>query len=385
MESTFANTRDQSVPTAVATRKNRLVWIDQAKAYGMFLVYYGHFTEQLARFGNPSATLQYKLIYSFHMPLFFVLSGYVYKDKQESFSAISKRLALTRLVPVLFFNGLALLMTVADELASGTFQIDLLINGVGLMLMGHPPFNWITWFLVCLFTVELINYGVQKYIHTTAHTAIAIVLFISVGGLLHGVLGGVFPGTGITNNVWFVDEALFAYPLFLIGVLLKQLKYLQSSYSRRKIVGIVVSSAAFVFFTFNLNPNGVLNPFRLDPDAQNFAVRMAHSDHGNLFWFVMTAIAGTLCILYLAQLIPARNPIVFIGKNTLILLGLNHFFFVAFGRVAPLVNPYLQSHGAIVVFCTGLTAVSLLLCSPCIKLMNRYVPQWVGRRKLVVH
>ena len=347
----------------------------------MFLVYYGHFSEQLARFGNQAATLQYKFIYAFHMPFFFVLSGYVYKDRQESLPAILKRLALTRLVPALFFNLLAFVVIAADDLVSGVFGIDLIINGLKAMLVGHPSFNWITWFLVCLFTVELINYGVQRYIQSVKQIVLTIILFLVGATYLHGQFGDLFPGTGVTNNIWFVDEALFAYPFFLMGVLLKRTHFLQGPRSALNTLGIVLASILFVVFTFNLNPNGILNPLHLDPTAPNFAVRMAHSEHGNVFLFTVTAIAGSLLILFLAQLTPAHKFVLFIGRNTLILLGLNHFFFVAFGRVAPQLNPYLQSHGTILAFCRVLTGISMMLCVPCITMMNRYIPQWVGRRK----
>lgn len=50
---------------------NRIEWIDMAKGYGVILVILGHFgLEKLGYW-----------IYSFHMPLFFFLAGYVFKEK----------------------------------------------------------------------------------------------------------------------------------------------------------------------------------------------------------------------------------------------------------------------------------------------------------------
>ena len=45
-------------------------WIDLAKVIGIFLVIYGH--------GNLANQHIKEFIYTFHMPLFFVLSGLIY-------------------------------------------------------------------------------------------------------------------------------------------------------------------------------------------------------------------------------------------------------------------------------------------------------------------
>lgn len=51
---------------------SRIPWVDVAKFYGIFMVIIGH--------SNPPFILNI-LIYSFHMPLFFFLSGYTFKQE----------------------------------------------------------------------------------------------------------------------------------------------------------------------------------------------------------------------------------------------------------------------------------------------------------------
>jgi len=53
----------------------RIDYLDTAKAIGMYLVYYGHFIEKLYYAGSIAAFSELKLIYSFHIPLFFFLAG----------------------------------------------------------------------------------------------------------------------------------------------------------------------------------------------------------------------------------------------------------------------------------------------------------------------
>lgn len=57
----------------VTNRQTRIEWIDIVKGIGLLCVILGHLSapNQIARI----------LVYSFHMPLFFFISGYLYKSK----------------------------------------------------------------------------------------------------------------------------------------------------------------------------------------------------------------------------------------------------------------------------------------------------------------
>lgn len=58
----------------VTSKKERLHWLDYSKTIGMYLVVLGHVLKD-------NAQLFKVVIYSFHMPLFFFLSGFLYKLK----------------------------------------------------------------------------------------------------------------------------------------------------------------------------------------------------------------------------------------------------------------------------------------------------------------
>ena len=64
------------------SKKVRDTYIDIAKGIGMLLVIYGHLAER-------SDFLRI-IIYSFHMPLFFIISGY-YFNAQADFRAVLKK------------------------------------------------------------------------------------------------------------------------------------------------------------------------------------------------------------------------------------------------------------------------------------------------------
>lgn len=65
-------------------QKKRLNWVDWAKTFGIFLVVFGHsFNPSSSEWSWELELLN--LIYSFHMPLFFFLSGYLFKVKETNF------------------------------------------------------------------------------------------------------------------------------------------------------------------------------------------------------------------------------------------------------------------------------------------------------------
>src|SRR4051812_20898308 len=92
---------------ALQGASRRLPWVDTAKALGIVLMFYGHVVQSRAGGDNASAIDQLRLIYAFHMPLFFVLAGLFFHPVAALLPRL-RTLARLRLVPVLFF-GLLLL------------------------------------------------------------------------------------------------------------------------------------------------------------------------------------------------------------------------------------------------------------------------------------
>lgn len=78
--------------------KKRIIWIDYAKAITIIMVIVGH---AIAEF-----SLKYKwlevMIYSIHIPLFFILSGYTFKVKSDTKGWIIKRIKRIMLPYLLF-------------------------------------------------------------------------------------------------------------------------------------------------------------------------------------------------------------------------------------------------------------------------------------------
>ena len=74
------------------SQKDRVKWIDMARGFAMLLIIVGHCA-------GISETLKH-IIFSFHVPLFFILSGYVYRHKEKSILKDFKQLIVPYMISV---------------------------------------------------------------------------------------------------------------------------------------------------------------------------------------------------------------------------------------------------------------------------------------------
>lgn len=141
-----------SSPSAATSKPGqRLAWLDAAKGLGIILVVAGHtFNEPWIR--SP--------IFLFHMPLFFLLSGYTMKAEPLG-QGLMKR-ARSLLVPYASFFVLVTLVDVGLSQALGTPMslnwrdpLGALGNAAygGQMLRGSYA---VFWFITCLLTAQLV-------------------------------------------------------------------------------------------------------------------------------------------------------------------------------------------------------------------------------------
>lgn len=102
--------------------KSRVIWIDGMKLFACILVVLGHLYMSLASAGwIPSDALYYcypvQTVYTFHVPLFFVCSGYLYQRKQTEYTVTShwkniKNKALSLGVPYFVFSLITLVLKI---------------------------------------------------------------------------------------------------------------------------------------------------------------------------------------------------------------------------------------------------------------------------------
>jgi len=368
----------------IESGKVRILAIDVARFYAMALVYYGHFIERIMLLKNPAAAAQYKFIYSFHMLLFFVLAGYVAResDIEFGFGKYLKQRFVSRLLPFIFFTAIFMVLPV---FFSGDFfnlklpSVQGYIGGLISTAFGIPMFCVPSWFILMMFSVEIVHYGAFRFLKSNSKILIGAVVFYVVGywfNLKFDIFNPMKQRV-VGWNYLFIHEAITTYSFYLLGIYLRRKKFLMEKVSPKIVVPGLIVSFLIVLFTYKLN-NG---PFNFNYFN---SVVIIFSSHGNFFWFPITAIAGSFFVLFLAKITPSKKTIIFLGQNTLILMCLNGIFYHFINpRVAKLVVDNL-SGSALTIFGVGclMTVASLAFCIPLIYVFNKFVPQLVGKPKI---
>ena len=134
----------------------RIEWMDAFRGIGMCCVILGHMQ-------IPYVFAQ--AIFSFHMPLFFFVSGYLYSGGWGGKWILKKVDSL--LLPYLIYGtiGLAVRQLSEGDVNWNFIRALLCGNGVGVV-----------WFFTCLFMVELIGAAVVRIKQTTLIIAVAFMM-----------------------------------------------------------------------------------------------------------------------------------------------------------------------------------------------------------------
>ena len=212
------------------SQKKRIAWIDIAKGITILTVIWSH--------SLPFGCLPRNLIFSFHMPLFFILSGFTLKPAKNVKDLIerTKKDFLRLIVPVILATILVSILAIILRGSTISAEIHNIIyklfwaNGVsfadGLPSMGMP------WFLVALFISKLL-------------LRILSLLFKSdfeLVGMLCGLIGMMLGA----KHIWLpfnFDMALVCM-IFVAGGMLAR-KYMSTLLKFR--VPIFVLSSLFVY------------------------------------------------------------------------------------------------------------------------------------------
>lgn len=350
-----------------ADASRRIPWVDAARGLGMALVFLGHSLQSAAPYSAAAADL-FRLLYSFHVPFFFVLSGCV-THLDRPFPGYAKTLLLRLLLPVLFFGLCFGAAELLRELHHGHVETALLGNEAGGYLIGQPDFDWVTWFLVCLFMCELLAYWVARCLSGTTAQLLAGGLMVIAGAWLgdhsqQPADGGIY----FIARFWFLSEAIAATGFFFVGRAL--VPWLMA-----RLLDVRLASAMAVLGLLT-----VLVTYRWNVVmAGAGVVMMAARQHGNVFCFLLTALAGSAAVLGVGALLRDSRLFALLGRNSLALLGLNGIFFQYLNGLLVARWQVPQTHVGVLLAAVGVTALSLLACAPVIAVLNRLLPQVIGR------
>lgn len=278
---------------------NRIQSIDLSKGIGMLLVILGH----CAFFGGQI----HNLIFAFHMPLFFILSGMVFKPRKGE-KNIAFRKAKVLLVPYLVFCGIGIVASILIP----AWRHELSMKGIIYdIYLGNPENIHVSsiWFLVCMYWVVMIAHYIFKI--ENANIRVIIVLIIAGIGFGFAEYNSYF-GFLLDGRLPFcIDVAFVATLFFFIGRLMKGLIKYEEEMDVRMFI---ILGGSVLLFTIAYMSNG-----RTNLHALTF---------NNIFLYLVESITGSITIIILCKVIDNKwgklriiRGIRWIGRYSLIILG----------------------------------------------------------------
>lgn len=284
---------------SVTERKDRIHWIDIAKGIGVALVTFVHIPNGDGEsVWLPAIAGGVYIVGLFHMPLFFVLSGFTFRLSERNEGFILKKVR-TLLVPYCFFSLYALAKPVATMLvpslsgAVGSTRdysiagqlFDVFVAGNGL------------WFLMALFVGELVvlaverslpsNLGAPRRQRTEFGFGLALVLLTQLRSEF----------VPVPFDPFQVLAGMRAAGFMLVGISVKEIVF---GMGRRRSVSCV-SAAVLVLSVLSLGL----------------------SDFLDVFLEVSSAFSGAALVISLSQLIAKSAPLEYVGRNSLTFYAVN--------------------------------------------------------------
>ena len=209
-------------------RVERIHWVDIAKGIGIIFIIYAHMLG-VNDFRH--------LFYSFHIPLFFFLSGIVYNHKKYTdFLAFLKKSAKRLLLPYFIFAFIFFILWLIKIKPDNLFSSEIIRQFSGIFYAnsnnGLMAFNNILWFLPTLFVIRVLFASIARFSAKT-RIIVFILIFFSVFGYLFSIFasniklpfgaetalsGVVFYGSGFLWSQSEKAKALFLKYKYLLFV-----------------------------------------------------------------------------------------------------------------------------------------------------------------------
>jgi fucose 4-O-acetylase-like acetyltransferase len=256
----------------------RIGWLDSARAFGIVAVVVGH----VAGDGAVRAAM-----FHFHMPLFFMLSGMVFRPGTAR--DVARRRARSLLLPYVVWLAI---IAAADVVIAGTtghptyLPWDRPLVAVARMFLGGTflvgPFG-VFWFVTCLFLVQLAGAAILG-------RPVAQVLIIAVVTLVAAHLVGPWP------NPWGLASVPIALVFFIAGALHRR----HADQFNLTLTPLAIAAAALALVTSPLD--------------------LKIADLGTPVLSVLAALGLCHLIVLAARYVPAIPPVRAIGAASLVIM-----------------------------------------------------------------
>ena len=300
-------------------RKSRIEWIDVAKGIGIFFVFYGHIMYQSS---IPEINTA---IYAFHVPFFFILSGFVFTLKDDiSFLRFMKSKVTRLLIPFIIFTLFSYWIAVNLYHVEDQEALKRLLTYYDGSNKYNPPI----WFLITLFMVYIVAYFIDVPNRKIFSKFGLSITFLLIGYFIYKYMHFANSLNKVGNLVIYygMDKAIIATGFFIMGSFFRSVRKIIPKYLRMPLLHplLIPSILLWVIYGCYLNTKASLYGMNV----------------GNYWYFVASGSFGSLTFIILSVYISQLKITCYIvsrwGQNTLFITATHDIS--AIGIVAKYLN-----------------------------------------------
>ena len=340
----------------------RIEYIDIARAIAILVIVLGHTLNH-----SENCKLIFKFLYSFNVVLFFILSGYTFKIREnESFYEFAKRKFIRIMIPYFIWKLLWLIpyiflgKNVGNFLETeSSFDIKaMLIN----ILYGNGNSsalkqNSSLWFLPALFSIEIIYYYIIKFINISKRKSIVVLIFsLLISYASTYLLEFKLP--------WGINTVLnIGGIFFLIGYLLNNMFEINKLFK--------------IYYIFPILIIGIL--------AMNFNSTVSCIDYiyGNLTLAILSGLCLSIVIIYISYLIKNNKILEYIGRITMGILIFHKLVILIVQTKLGVISTQLKNSNILIEFLLSIVTVmlSVVFSLICVLVLRKILPILIGENK----
>ncbi len=332
--------------------KDRVEFIDLAKGICILFVVLLHV------FGDTSGEL-IRVMNLFRMPLYFVLSGLFFKSYGGLYSFLKKK-TNKLLMPFLFsFFGVSVPSTLFLNAFNGVKSpvIKLFFEDNGDFNLG---INGASWFLLCLFFINLYFYVVQSMCRGNIYG-------ISFFSLISGFIGYGMCIKGLDLPLW-IDSSLTAMPFFTIGYIIRcYSNILYERFSLKYYVYFIISFVVLIVV------------YAIDEYLCSEVIAYGENKYDiPPYSLYLGGISGTLCVMFFSKYYRKVPILSYLGRYSIVVL-LTHLIYLFIIRNC-LYQLHISQHSAWINI--GVFVFIIIISLPTIKFCIRWLPYFFAQKDL---
>ncbi len=329
--------------------EQRIEFIDLAKGICILLVVLIHV------FGETSGEVIQMMIL-FRMPLYFILSGLFFKTYEGVFCFFKKK--VNKLIIPFFCSYLFVLPTnyILNRFIEKENDFLFFVEFGRLNL----EFNGVSWFLICLFIVNL-------YFYIMFILCRHNIKWISLCTCICGIVGYSLNTYGFYLPMW-MDTSLTVMPFFLFGYAMRKYSnILYGKFSSKSILCFIgsLSILLVVHYYIKYTQNGIVGF-----DDNNFDIGILPLYIGGL--------SGTCCVLMVAKYFTRLPVFSYIGRYSIVVLLTHMIYLFVFRNIL-----YHWGIDQSSYFLNSLVFIIIVILSlPTIKFCVRFLPYCFAQKDL---